>query len=64
MNDEEVYKLLDATYEYVDLYKVGKISNFATDKHINWKQFGNEIINRLERYKKEYYIKKDLKMCL
>lgn len=64
MNDEEVYKLLDATYEYVDLYKVGKISNFATDKPINWKQFGNEIINRLERYKKEYYIKRDLKMCL
>jgi DNA repair photolyase len=64
LNDEEVYKLLDATHEYVDLYKVGKVSRFKTDKEINWERFAGEIVNRLEALGKKYYIKNDLKKHL
>jgi len=64
LNDEEVYKLLDATHEYVDLYKVGKISRFKPDKEIDWNRFAHEIVNRLEKYGKKYYIKDDLKKHL
>jgi DNA repair photolyase len=64
LNDHEVYKLLDATHEYVDLYKVGKVSRFRTDKEIDWDRFAHEIVNRLEKYGKQYYIKDDLKKHL
>jgi DNA repair photolyase len=64
LNDEEVFRLLDATYEYVDLYKVGKISRFKPDKEIDWDRFAYEIVNRLEKYGKKYYIKDDLKKHL
>ncbi len=64
LNDEEVFKLLEATHEYVDLYKVGKVSRFKTDKEINWDRFAYEIVNRLEKLGKNYYIKNDLKKHL
>jgi len=64
LNDEEVYKLLDATHEHVDLYKVGKVSRFTPDKEINWDAFASEIVKRLEYYGKKYYIKDDLKKHL
>jgi len=64
LNDEEVFKLLDATHEFVDLYKVGKVSRFNTDKEINWEGFAHKIVNRLERLGKKYYIKNDLKKHL
>ena len=64
LNDQEVYKLLEATYEHVDLYKVGKISRFNTDKPIDWHEFANEIVSRLEKLGKKYYIKEDLKKYL
>jgi DNA repair photolyase len=64
LNDEEVFKLLDETHEYVDLYKVGKVSRFQTDKEINWDRFAYEIVNRLEKLGKKYYIKDDLKKHL
>ena len=64
LNDDEVFKLLDSTHEYVDLYKVGKVSRFKTDKEINWNRFAYEIVNRLEKLGKNYYIKNDLKKHL
>lgn len=64
LNDDEVFKLLEATHEYVDLYKVGKVSRFKADKEINWDRFAYEIVNRLEKLGKNYYIKNDLKKHL
>ncbi len=60
LDDNEVFKLLDITHGFVDLYKVGKISRFSPDKEINWYKFAKEIIKRMEGYGKNYYIKKDL----
>jgi DNA repair photolyase len=64
LNDEEVYTLLDLTHESVDLYKVGKISRYKPDKEINWEQFAYNIVNKLEKLGKKYYIKDDLKKHL
>lgn len=64
LNDEEVFRLLEITHSFVDLYKVGKISNFNPDKNINWKEFANKIIKKLKELNKSYYIKKDLKKYL
>lgn len=60
LEEEEVYKLLDETYEFVDLYKVGKCSAYKSDVK-DWEVFTNEIIRRLKKYNKKYMIKDDLK---
>jgi DNA repair photolyase len=64
LNDEEVYKLLEITYPYVDLYKVGKVSRFKPDKEIDWNKFACTIVDKLEKMGKKYYIKDDLKKHL
>jgi DNA repair photolyase len=64
LNDDEIFKLLEATHEYVDLYKVGKISRFQPGKEIDWERFAYEIVSRLEALGKKYYIKNDLKKHL
>jgi DNA repair photolyase len=63
LDAESVFSLLDATHEFVDLYKVGKCSgNFSSIQ--DWNRFGHEVIERLEKLGKNYYIKNDLKKCL
>ena len=57
---KEVYRLLDKTYPFVDHYKVGKLNEHPHARTINWKEFREEIIYRLEKLGKSYYIKKDL----
>lgn len=64
LNDDEVFILLEATHEFVDLYKVGKVSRFKPDKEIDWKRFAHKIVNRLEALGKQYYIKNDLRACM
>jgi len=64
LDDNEVFQLLGLTYSFVDFYKVGKISQFKTDKKIDWSYFANEIVRRFKSYKKDFYIKKDLAVYL
>lgn len=56
---EETFRLLDDTMDFVDLYKVGKINYQHTD--VDWQAFTDEIIHRLEKNGKKYYIKDSLK---
>jgi DNA repair photolyase len=57
---EAVYRLLEVTHEFVDLYKVGKLNYHPRAKEINWPRFREEIKSRLEKLGKPYLIKKDL----
>lgn len=52
------YQLLELSYPFVDQYKVGKMNHFKSD--IDWKEFGNNIVKKLIKYNKRFYIKKDL----
>lgn len=57
--------LIDLTYEFVDLYKVGKLNHYPKiESKINWREFGKRAINKLKEYNKEFYIKKDLRKYL
>lgn len=56
--------LIRQTYDFVDLYKVGKVNYMPEGKTIDWKQFGTDIITLLESLGKQYYIKNDLKAYL
>lgn len=60
INPEAVYRLLEATHEFVDLYKVGKLNYHPLAKQIDWRRFKGEMEERLTRLGKAFYLKKDL----
>ena len=60
IDPEAVYRLLGATSEFVDFYKVGKLNYHPLAKEIDWRRFKKEIEARLTRLEKPYYLKKDL----
>ncbi|MDD5641838.1 MAG: hypothetical protein PHX53_09330 [Syntrophales bacterium] len=55
-----VYSLLEATHEFVDFYKVGKLNYHPRAREIDWRRFKGEMEERLTRLGKPYYLKKDL----
>jgi DNA repair photolyase len=59
IDPEETYKLFEATKEYVDLYKIGKINYTPTE--VDWQVFTDTIIGMCEKNGKKYYIKDSLK---
>jgi len=57
---EQVLGLIDATHEYVDLYKVGTLNHHPDAKKIDWPRFLGDVTARLKHHGKRYYIKNDL----
>lgn len=60
IDPEAVYRLLDATHEFVDFYKVGKLNYHPLAAKIDWCRFKGEMEERLTKLGKPYLIKKDL----
>ena len=60
-NPDAVMRLIDATHEFVDLYKVGKINYHQRSKEIDWRSFGFAVKSRLEYLGKPFYLKEDLR---
>ena len=54
------YRLIEATHEFVDFYKVGKLNYYPAQKNIDWPIFRELVIKQLNYYNKAYMIKKDL----
>ena len=61
IDPEQTLALIEATHEYVDVYKVGKWNHDARAKEIDWRDFHDKAIALLTKYGKEFYIKKDLR---
>lgn len=61
IDPEQVYEIINATYEFVDLYKVGKINYHPLSKAIDWHKFRVNIESLLTSMNKNYYIKEDLR---
>lgn len=59
-NPDQTLELIDLTHEFVDFYKVGKLNYNRLQKLIDWKNFKLNAIQKLDSYKKDYYIKEDL----
>lgn len=64
LDDREVFRLIDMTKDFVDLYKIGKISRFEPDVKIDWSIFAERIIEKMTEINKPFYIKDDLKKYL
>lgn len=60
-NPDAVYRLIHATHNFVDLYKVGKLNYHARAKEIDWREFRITTENLLASLGKKYYIKDDLR---
>jgi len=64
INPETTLEIIRQTYEFVDLFKVGKMNYHPVEKTINWTKFGNEAVGLLENLGKQYYVKEDLRKWL
>lgn len=60
INPEAVYRLIDKTKDFVDLYKVGKLNYHTHAKTINWPEFRERVTEKLTALGKDFYIKEDL----
>jgi DNA repair photolyase len=61
IDTEEVYKIIRATHEFVDLYKVGKLNYHPRAKAIDWHRFRIDVESLLAFLGKDFYIKDDLR---
>jgi len=60
IDPEAVFRLIDRTHEYVDLYKIGKWNYDRRAKEIDWPVFREQVSVKLENLGKPFLIKKDL----
>ncbi len=58
---KQTLELIDLTHEYVDQYKVGKLNYHKRQNEINWEEFKKDVVDKLQFYKKDYYLKKELR---
>lgn len=63
LDEKQIHALSMATKEFVNTYKVGKVSSYKSNIS-NWETFGNNMIELCSKYNKNYYIKKELLKCL
>lgn len=58
LDPEQILEIIDITHSYVDEYQVGKLNHLKNQ--IDWRKFLIQVLEKLARYEKEFYIKKDL----
>jgi DNA repair photolyase len=57
--------IVDATHEFVDLYKVGRANYLGSiTRTTDWRDYTLRMIDRLSRYDARHYIKRDLQPYL
>lgn len=63
IDPQAVYRLIEATKDFVDLYKVGKLNYHKHAATINWPLFRETTIDLLRSLGKDFYIKNDLRLA-
>ncbi len=58
LNTEDIYELIEL-YDFIDLYKIGKLNYAPSD--INWAEFGRKAEWLCKLHNRKYYIKADLR---
>ncbi|MBT9131240.1 MAG: hypothetical protein DDT41_01544 [candidate division WS2 bacterium] len=61
---EQTLGIVELTHEFVDIYKVGTLNYHSGKNLINWREFALRIIEILNKYNCDYYIKNDLQKYL
>lgn len=60
IDPEQSLNLIDLTHQFVYMYKVGKMNYFRLPHKVDWHKFAVDVVARLKKYNKPYYIKKSL----
>lgn len=60
IDPDAAIRLIHATHNFVDLYKIGKLNHHPLEKTIDWTDFLNRAEDVLNTYSKKRYIKVDL----
>ena len=56
--------IVDATHEFVDLYKVGRVNYIGMTQTTDWESYTHRMIDRMSALGKAHYIKRDLQKYL
>jgi DNA repair photolyase len=65
LNLDSSLAIVEATHEFVDLYKVGRANYVPTITNtLDWRDYTVRMIEKLNRLNKKHYIKKDLQPYL
>jgi len=58
----QTLELIDLTKDFIDFYKIGKLNYDPQQKKVDWSEFKQELVKKLDNYGKNYYIKKSLQI--
>jgi DNA repair photolyase len=61
---EASLSIVDATHEFVDLFKVGRVNYLPITKTEDWRDYTLRMVDKLQALGKAHYIKKDLQPFL
>jgi DNA repair photolyase len=65
LNIEHSLAIIEATHEFVDLYKCGRANNMgAITKETDWDRYTGRLVETLTRLGKQHYVKRDLQRFL
>lgn len=64
LDTESSLAIVDATHEFVDLYKVGRANYLPMTKTTDWESYTHRMIEKMASLGKEHYIKHDLQPYL
>jgi len=60
----ESLEIIRQTHTFVDKFKVGTLNHHARSKEIDWRRFGLDAVELLEKLGCDYYIKSDLREAI
>ena len=61
IDPEAVYEIIERTHSFVDMFKVGVLNYHPHAKTIDWARFAVNVVEVLESFDCQYYIKEDLR---
>lgn len=64
IDPEQSLEIIRRTHEYVDLFKVGTLNHHPRAREIDWRKFGRQAVELLDKLGCSYYIKNDLREYL
>lgn len=57
---EATLKIIEATHDFIDFYKIGRVNYIGLTKTTDWAAFTHRVIDLCARLNVQHYIKKDL----
>lgn len=64
LSTEASLSIIDATHEFVDLYKIGRANYLPMTGSTDWEEYTHRMIEKCQRIDVKHYIKKDLQPYL